>query len=68
MKVKVVLELRSLRKDRFRIVEELVRFHYTNHDNPDNRTIIREMMIDFDSDFMSVMPEMFEADSLAKVT
>ena len=37
--VKFILErgLRSLRKDRSRIAEELVRFHYTDHNNPDNR-------------------------------
>ena len=67
--VKFILErgLRSLRKDRPRIVEELVRFHYTDHDDPDNKTTIREMMVDFESDFMSVAPAMFEADALAKV-
>ena len=67
--VKFILErgLRLLRKDRPRIVEELVRFHYTDHDDPDNKTAIREMMIDFESDFMSVAPAMFEADALAKV-
>ena len=67
--VKFILErgLRSLRKDRPRIVEELVRFHYTGHDDPDNKTTIREMMVDFESDFMSVAPAMFEADALAKV-
>jgi len=67
--VKITLErgLRSLRKDRSRIAEELVRFHYTDHDDPDNKTTIREMMIDFESDFMSVAPAMFEAETLAKV-
>jgi len=66
--VKITLErrLRSLRKDRSRIAEELVRFHYTDHDDPDNKTTIREMMIDFESDFMSVAPAMFEAETLAK--
>ena len=68
--VKFILERgqRSLRKDRSRIIEELVRFHYTDHDDPDNKTTIREMMIDFESDFMTVAPAMFQADALAKVT
>lgn len=66
--VKFILErgLRPLRKDRSRMVEELVRFHYTDHDDPDNKTTIREMMIDFESDFMTVAPAMFQADALAK--
>ena len=58
--------LRSLRK-RSWIIEELVKFHYTDHDDPDNKTTIRQMMIDFESDFMSVAPAMFEAEALAKV-
>ena len=68
--VKFILKrgLRSLRKDRSRTIEELVRFHYTDHDDPDNKTTIREMMIDFESDFMTVAPAMFQADALAKVT
>ena len=68
--VKFILErgLRPLRKDRSRMVEELVRFHYTDHDDPDNKTTIREMMIDFESDFMTVAPAMFQAHALAKVT
>ena len=67
--VKITLEpgLRSLRKDRSRIVEELVKFHYADHDDPNNKTTIREMMTDFESDFMSVAPALFEADALAKV-
>ena len=68
--VKFILKrgLRSLRKDRSRTIEELVRFHYTDHDDPDNKTAIREMMIDFESDFMTVAPAMFQAHALAKVT
>ena len=67
--VKITLKrgLGSPRKDRFRIIEKLVRFHYTDHDDPNSNTAIREMMIDFESDFMSVAPAMFEAEALAKV-
>ena len=67
--VKTTLErgLRPLRKDRSRIAEELVRFHYTDHDDPNNKTTIRKMMIEFESDFMSVAPAIFEAEALAKV-
>lgn len=67
VKSKLARGLRSLRKDSSRIVEELVRFHYTDHDDPNNNTTTRKMMIDFESDFMSVAPAMLEADALAKV-
>ena len=65
--VKSALE-RRIKKDRSRIVEELVKFQYTDHDDPNNKTTIRKMTIDFESDLMTVAPAIFEASALAKVT
>ena len=53
---------------RYRILEELIKFQYTDHENPNNKIATKKMMIDFQNDFMSIAPAIFEANALAKVS
>lgn len=53
--------------DRPRLVEDLVKYQYTDHDDPNNKTTIRDMAINFQGDFMTVAPAMLEVSALAKV-
>lgn len=50
-----------------KIVEDMVRYQYTDHDDPHNKTKARAMLINFENDFMVFAPTMFEAKALAKV-
>lgn len=54
-------------RDRHRVIEELVKYRYTDHNDPSNKTAIREMMLEFESDFKYLAPAMFEASALAEV-
>nr|XP_058954999.1 uncharacterized protein LOC131782294 [Pocillopora verrucosa] len=53
-------------RDRHRVIEELVKYRYTDHNDPSNKTAIREMMLEFESDFKYLAPAMFEASALAE--
>ena len=50
-----------------RIVEELVKYHYTDHSDSHNTTTMRKLVVDFENDVMVVAPTIFEANALAKV-
>ena len=50
-----------------RNVEEFVKYQYTDHRDPHNKTKTREMLFDFENDVMVVSPTIFEAKALAKV-
>ena len=54
-------------RDRHRVIEELVKYRYTDHNDPSNKTAIREMMLEFESDFKYLAPAIFEASALAEV-
>ena len=50
-----------------KMVEDLTLFEYTNHADPDNKVDIRQMMMDFFTDWAFVAPAILEAKALAKV-
>ena len=50
-----------------RIVEELVKYQYTDHSDPHNMTTMRKLMLDFENDVMVAAPTILEATALAKV-
>ena len=50
-----------------RNVEEFVKYQYTDHHDPHNKTKTREMLFDFENDVMVISPTIFEAKALAKV-
>ena len=54
-------------RNRHRVIEELVKYRYTDHNDPSNKTAIRKMMLEFESDFKYLAPAMFEASALAEV-
>ena len=50
------------------LVEDLVLFKYTNHSDPDNKSTIRQLMIEVFGDSAFVAPALLEAKALAKAS
>ena len=54
-------------REKSKLVEDFIMFQYTNQADPDNKIVIRQMMIDSFGDSNYVAPVLLEANALAKV-
>lgn len=54
-------------REKSQITEELILFHYRNHQDPDDKLAIRKALIDYFGDVMFAAPALKEAKFLAKV-
>lgn len=55
-------------RQKSQILEDLILFQYTKHEEPDDKIAIRQSMMDCSSHPLFVAPALFEAKALAKVT
>ena len=54
-------------REKSKILEELILLEYTNHEDPNNKTAVRQLMMDSASHSDFVAPALLEAGALAKV-
>ena len=55
-------------RQKSQILEDLILFQYTNHEDPDGKIAIRQSMMDCSSHPLFVASALFETKALAKVT